>query len=298
MVRPARFAFNPETAATNVFQSRSDDSESVIQSRALAEFDAFVALLRGNGIDVTIADDTPDPQKPDAIFPNNWISTHSNGRVFLFPMAAPNRRLERRPEIVDLLRERFTVTEVVDLSAAETDGKFLEGTGSIVLDRRNRIAYAALSPRTDASVLARFCEAAGYRAVTFNAKDDQGVAVYHTNVLLSIGASYAILCVDAVDGEQREAVVKEIEASGKEIIAIEIAQMKNFAGNAFELTNADGQALLVMSECARASLTEEQIARISKYAVIVAPALTTIEHHGGGSARCCMCEIALPLRSQ
>jgi hypothetical protein len=298
MVRPARFGFNSETAATNVFQSCSDDSESLVQSRALAELDALVALLRANGIDVTVAEDTPEPPKPDAVFPNNWLSTHEDGRVFLFPMATPNRRLERRRDIIDLLRERFVVSEVIDLSPAEAEGKFLEGTGSVILDRRNHIAYSGLSPRTDESVFLRFCEMAGYRAVAFNAKDDSGVSVYHTNVMLSIGASYAIFCVDAVAEDQREAVVKVIEGSGKEIVAISISQMKSFAGNAFELRNPDGQAVLVMSASAKASLTEEQLARLGKYAVILAPDLPTIEHVGGGSARCCLCEIALPLRTQ
>jgi hypothetical protein len=300
MVRPARFAFNPETAATNAFQSRSDDSESSIQSRALAEFDAFVALLRAHGIDVTVAEDTPEPEKPDAIFPNNWLSTHEDGAIFLFPMAAANRRLERRAEIVALLRARFAVAgeRIVDLSPAELDGRFLEGTGSVVLDRRARVAYAALSPRTDEGVFRDFCARAGYRPVAFSARDDSGVPVYHTNVLLSVGAAYAILCVDAVDAAQREAVLGALRASGKEIVAITFAQMRGFAGNALELTNADGQAVLVMSACAKASLTEEQLARLGKYAVIIAPDLATIERHGGGSARCCLCEIALPLLPQ
>jgi hypothetical protein len=298
MVRPARFAFNPETAVTNAFQSRSDDSESVIQSNALSEFDSFVSLLKANGIDVIVAEDTPTPQKPDAIFPNNWVSFHEDGRVFLFPMAAPNRRLERRLDIIELLKERFVVSEIVDLSGTETEGKFLEGTGSIVLDRGNRIAYAALSPRTNEDVFLNFCGAAGYRAVSFGAKDDSGVPVYHTNVLLSIGAEYAILCVDAIEAEQRERVVNEIKNSGKEIVEIEIAQMKSFAGNAFELKNAEGKAVLVMSACAKGSLREDQLTTLQKYAVIVSPDLATVEKHGGGSARCCICEVALPTREQ
>jgi hypothetical protein len=298
MVRPARFAFNPETAATNAFQSQSDISESVIQSQALSEFDGYVSLLRTHGIDVTVAEDTASPQKPDAIFPNNWVSFHEDGKVFLFPMAAPNRRLERRLDIIELLKERFVVKEIVDLSASEADGRFLEGTGSIVFDRKNRIAYAALSPRTHEGEFLKFCELAGYRAVSFHAQDDSGVPVYHTNVLLSIGGGYAIVCVNAIEEGDRQKVVGEIERTGKEIVNIEIAQMKSFAGNAFEVTNAEGKAVLVMSACAKGSLRDDQLATIGKYATIVAPELATVEKHGGGSARCCLCEIALPLRGK
>jgi hypothetical protein len=225
MIRPVNFGYNEQTAESNVFQSADADQQQV-QEKALAEFDAYVRILRENDVDVTVIEDTPEPHTPDSIFPNNWVSFHENGDVFLYPMQAENRRLERREDIIRKLEERFKVNYVIDLSRFEKQDKFLEGTGSMVFDRGNKIAYACVSPRTNEEVLATFCEHTGYRPVLFNAVDKNGKAVYHTNVLMAIAAKYVVICLEAIaDDDEMEAVIDSIEASGKEIIAISYEQM-------------------------------------------------------------------------
>lgn len=296
MVRPARFDFNPETAVNNVFQRRSDADD--VNERARLEFDGFVEKLRSRGLDVMVVDDTPEPHTPDSVFPNNWISMHSNGTVCLYPMYAPNRRLERDPLIVSRIAERFKVRKVVDLTRFEKEGLFLEGTGSMVLDRENRIAYACLSERTSERVLDEFCRNLPYRKITFSSFDENGRAVYHTNVMMCLAKTFAVVCLDSVtDMKERERLKTSLERTGKEIIAIGMDQMHEFAGNMLQVSDEDDKAILVMSSRAHASLTEEQRHRIERHCEILHSPLDTIETHGGGSARCMIAENFLPERS-
>lgn len=295
MIRPVNFGYNEQTADSNAFQNPDADQQHV-QEKALAEFDAFVQILRGNGVDVTVIEDTPEPHTPDSIFPNNWVSFHENGDVFLYPMQAENRRLERREDIIRKLEERFKVSHVIDLSRFEKQDRFLEGTGSMVLDRENKIAYACLSPRTDADVLNTFCEHAGYKPVIFNAVDKNGKAIYHTNVLMAIAAKYVVICLEAIaDDDEMEAVIDTVAESEKEIIAISFEQMNQFAGNMLEVYNDKGESLIVMSQAAWASLDDEQKEVLSSFSKPVFADISTIEKNGGGSVRCMMAEVWLPV---
>jgi hypothetical protein len=300
MVRPAGFGFNTETAASNAFQALlADHTPEQIRDQALAEFDGFVALLREKGIRVVVAADTAAPEKPDAVFPNNWISLHRNGTVTLYPMHAPNRRLERRQDIIDTLRQDFEVQQVVDLSAYENEDRYLEGTGSLILDHENRLAYACLSPRTDLALLEEFCSRFQYKPVAFHAYDHSGGLVYHTNVILCIGQRFAVLCADTIrDPQERDLVVGTLKETGHEVIEITLEQLRRYAGNMLEVENQSGQHFLVMSQQAFQSLRPDQVQTIEKYAEILAPPIATIEHIGGGSARCMMAEIFLPLKAQ
>ncbi|MGV3589601.1 MAG: citrulline utilization hydrolase CtlX [Adhaeribacter sp.] len=300
MVRPVSFGFNPETASTNAFQNElQHHSAAEIRQQAIAEFDKFVALLQEKGINVTVIDDTEAPAKPDAIFPNNWITLHRNGTIALYPMHAPNRRLERRQDILETLREQYQVKKVVDFSQHEEKEKFLEGTGSMILDHDNRIVYACLSPRTDADLLEEFCQHFGYQPIVFHAYDHKGSLVYHTNVILSIGHRFAILCAAAIHDEaDRQFVITTLTRTGHEVIEITPEQLRQYAGNALEVSNKAGQYFLVMSEQAYKSLRPDQIQTIQKYAEILTVPLYTIEHVGGGSARCMMAEIFLPEKAQ
>jgi hypothetical protein len=295
MVRPVDFKFNPQTAENNKFQHET--GEENVQEKAIREFDNFVTTLRANDLDVTVIDDTLQPETPDSIFPNNWISTDDTGRVFLYPMFSENRRLERRADILETLRKKFELDEVIDLSFHELKNAFLEGTGSMVLDRDDKIAYACLSPRTDEIVVADFCEHTGYKSILFNAVDGSGFPIYHTNVMMCIAEQFAVICLDAiVDPEEKHLVVNSLETSGKEIIAITMDQMNHFAGNLLQVRNRKNEPLLILSEQAFNSLTTEQIDRLTKYNRIVSAALYTIEKHGGGSARCMLAEIHLNSR--
>jgi len=296
MIRPARFDFNPETAVNNVFQKHSDSGD--VNARAQEEFDGFVEKLRSNGLDVLVIDDSREPHKPDAVFPNNWISMHSNGTVCLYPMYAPNRRLERDPSIVARIAVRFKVRKVTDLSHFEKQGLFLEGTGSMVLDRENRIAYACLSERTDERVLQEFCRKLHYNTVTFRAVDENGRPVYHTNVVMCVAKTFAVVCLDTVtDPKEREKLSKSLEGTGKEVVPITLSQMHDFAGNMLQVTDENGRDLLVMSSRAHGALTEDQLQRIAKHCEVLHSPLDTIETHGGGSARCMIAENFLPERS-
>ncbi|WP_462265595.1 citrulline utilization hydrolase CtlX [Mucilaginibacter sp.] len=296
MIRPAAFGFNHQTAASNAFQSDNQQTDSVHEA-ALKEFDAMVVLLKQQDVDVIVIEDTAEPRKPDAIFPNNWISFHENGDVLLYPMQAENRRLERREDIIRKVEEQFFVNHVIDLSRFEIQEKFLEGTGSMVLDRENKIAYACISPRTDTTALQQFCDYTGYRSVSFHAMDDKQQAIYHTNVLMCMGSSFAVICLQSIaDLAERQQVEDSLKATGKHIIEISFSQLQHFAGNMLEVINLQGECLLVMSARALQSLNAEQIKELSHYAKIVAPDLTVIETIGGGSARCMMAEIHLPLR--
>lgn len=296
MIRPVDFKFNEQTAGNNKFQIAS--TETNVQTEALKEFDAFVDLLRKNNVDVTVVDDTLQPETPDSIFPNNWVSFHEDGSVYLYPMFSENRRLERRKEILDALKENFEVNHISDLSFYEQQHAFLEGTGSMVLDRTNKIAYACLSVRTDEEVLNNFCMLTGYEPVSFQSVDGSNFPIYHTNVMMCIGDLFAVICLDSIkDPEEKLNVTISLKGSGKEIIEISLEQMNKFAGNMLQVSNADNESLLVMSEQAYLSLTAEQIAALKQYSRIIYAPLYTIEKNGGGSARCMLAEIHLPSKS-
>lgn len=295
MIRPVRFAFNAETAVNNHFQQQQTHSGD-IAAKAAQEFDQFVQVLRDAGIVVTVVPDTPEPHTPDAVFPNNWISFHENGSVYLYPMFAENRRQERKPGVLELIRSKFTVSGIQDLTHYEAAHRFLEGTGSMVLDRVNKIAYACLSPRTDAAVLNDWCRLAGYRSVAFLATDGAGQPIYHTNVMMCVADSYAVICLDAIpDPAERTEVTAALESSGKQIITISLEQMNHFAGNMLQVKNVSGQRFLVMSTQAFRSLTPEQVSALEAYNPILHADISTIETNGGGSARCMMAEVFLPV---
>jgi hypothetical protein len=291
MIRPVAFGLNIQTADSNAFQNKSASQEKV-QEKALAEFDAFVEKLSAKGIDVTVIEDTLNPHTPDSIFPNNWISFHEDGSVYLYPMQAENRRLERRDDLIDTLSKTFDIKEINDISFTEEREQYLEGTGSMVLDRDHKIAYACLSIRTQQNVLDIFCNESGFKTVTFKAVDQNGFAIYHTNVMMCVATSFVVICLDAVpDQKEKELLINCFIKTEKEIIEINYSQMNQFAGNMLEVKKIEGKSYLVMSERAHQSLNAFQIEKISKYAEILSSPLTTIEDNGGGSARCMMAEI-------
>lgn len=291
IVKPVRFGYNPQTAESNAFQKRTGYGRDV-QEGALREFLAYAALLRANGVNIALAEDTEDPRTPDSIFPNNWFSTHEDGTLVLYPMAMPNRRAERKENFLNIIKKHFEVKRTVDLTHYEEEGLFLEGTGSLILDRENKIAYACLSPRTSQEVLDDFCSQMGYRAISFRATDQKGIDIYHTNVMMSVGTTYAIVCLDAIEDEaERGAVLNSLEKTGKKVMEITHEQMNSFAGNMLELRSNEGKKLLIMSASARKSLTSEQNRELSKTYRLLSPQLETIETNGGGSARCMLAEI-------
>lgn len=291
MIRPVNFGFNAETAVNNTFQKNIAGN---IQQRALQEFDAFVDVLRNNKVDVTVIEDTADPSTPDSIFPNNWISFHEDGRLILYPMFAPNRRQERKAHVLDAIKNRFAVSEVVDLGKYECENIFLEGTGSMVLDRENRIAYACLSPRTDAKLLNEFCTLLGYSPVTLTSTDGEGIAIYHTNVMMCIAKTFAVICLASIrDAEERKTVVSSLQDTYKEIVDISLKQLNHFAGNMLQVRDVNGDLLLVMSTQAYNSLTTAQVEMLQKHTRIIHSSMDTIETAGGGSARCMMAELFL-----
>lgn len=301
MVRPIAFRYNEQTATNNHYQKILSQLSSIeVQRRALDEFDALVVLLRSHHIEVIVVQDTLEEDTPDSIFPNNWISFHDDGRVGWYPMYAENRRLERKKEILTLLKEQhhFFISEVVDFSHFESDGRFLEGTGSMLLDRVNKIAYAAQSLRTDARVLEGFCRSFGFRSITFKSYQTVGserLPIYHTNVMLSLGDSFAVLCADTIDNPvEKKSLIACLEDSGKEVIFITEEQKHQFAGNVMPVVNKLGKKYLVMSRTAHQSLAPEQIQQIEKHCQILSAPLDTIEACGGGSARCMMAELFLP----
>jgi hypothetical protein len=296
MIQPVNFGYNAETAVNNAFQVQS--SETNVQQKALKEFNDFVTVLQNNGVDVTVVRDTNLPHTPDSIFPNNWVSFHHDGTLLLYPMYAVNRRAERKEHVLEKIMEKFLVAKKIDLSTYEARNIFLEGTGSMVLDRDNRIAYACLSPRTDETVLADFCRQMNYKPVVFDATDGNGQAIYHTNVLMCVADKYVVICLESIaDLEQRQFVSETIIKSGKKIIAISLHQMNHFAGNMLQVENDKAEKLLVMSTQAYDSLTTEQAELLKSYNSIIHSPLTTIETNGGGSARCMMAEVHLPLLS-
>ncbi|MBU6158552.1 MAG: amidinotransferase [Bacteroidetes bacterium] len=293
MIRPVGFAFNAQTAVNNAFQQESAGANT--QQLALQEFDAFVTRLREAGVQVTVVEDTPEPATPDSIFPNNWVSFHEDGTVFLYPMFAINRRAERKPHVIETIREQFKVGEVIDFTDSEKEGLFLEGTGSMVLDRANKIAYACISPRTDRTLFEKWCERAGFTPCSFNSVDDKGGAVYHTNVMMCVADRYVVICLESIpDEKEKKAVIEQLERSGKTIISISLFQMNHFAGNMLQVENLKGEKILVMSQQAYDSLNTEQIQTLAAFNTILTGDLSTIETNGGGSARCMMAEVFLP----
>ena len=300
MIRPAGFGFNEETAETNVFQTRDENaSDDELQELAVTEFDALVEELRAANVDVIVVEDTPEPRTPDAIFPNNWISLHQDGTVVVYPMYAPVRRLERRPDIVDTLQTTygFEVSRVVDLTHHENQGKFLEGTGSLVFDYPGRCAYANISPRTDPDMLRELTDLLGHALVTFRATDAQGRDVYHTNVVMSIGEGFVVICADAIDdASEREAVLGRLKGTGRDLVLIDRDQMGHFAANVLEVKNSDGEKVLVMSSQALESFRSDQLENLRKHARIVASPIPTVERVEGGSARCMIADVHLPRR--
>jgi hypothetical protein len=299
MVRPVRFHSNPLAAVSNNFMTEPDVSRDEEQAIAVDEFDGLVKVLKDAGVRVIEVEDTPEPETPDAIFPNNWMTTHSDGTVVVYPMQVPNRRPERRMDIIEMLAEDFgyRVTRVIDLSPHEEDGHYLEGTGSLVLDRVNRVAYACLSARTHLEVLGDFSQRLDYDVVAFEAVDREGVPIYHTNVMMNVGEDFAVICdASIVREEQRASVLRSLEESGHEIISINFEQMLSMAGNMLELVSTTGERLIAMSEQARRSLSPEQTAAIESHARIVSAPIDNIENSAGGSVRCMLAEIHLPVQ--
>lgn len=289
MVRPVRFGYNEQTAESNAFQTNDTSRSSAqIQAAAAAEFDTFVAMLREKGVQVTVIEDTVEPHTPDSIFPNNWISFHED-QLFIYPMYAPNRRLERREDIVAQLGAG---RKIIDFSPNEHTNRMLEGTGSMVLDRANRVAYACLSPRTEATLFAEFCAAAGYRPVAFTSVDEHGKEVYHTNVMMAIGARVAVVCFDSIaDAAERAAVQAALAETGHECVALSFAQMNQFAGNMLAVSGSDNVEYLVMSKRAWDSLDAAQRATIERLSTPLVIPIDVIETYGGGSVRCMMAEV-------
>jgi hypothetical protein len=282
--------YNAETAINNRFQVKGETEN--LTEKAVHEFDVFVAALQKKGIDVTVVEDSADPHTPDAIFPNNWISFHENGVYCLYPMFAPNRRKERKAEVLELIQKKFGYHRLIDFTSYESEDRFLEGTGSMVLDRDNRIAYACISPRTDPGVLEDFCKKLNYRPVIFHSTDQDGAAVYHTNVMMCVADRYVVICMDSIpDPAEKKIVSETILSSGKEIIPISIPQMNQFAGNMLQLENKSGEKILVMSTAAWNSLQTNQKEKLDAYNRVLHASLQNIESNGGGSARCMIAEI-------
>jgi hypothetical protein len=292
---------NEQTAVNNYYQRVLDTlSPATVNAKAQEEFDAFVQKLRIVGVNVVVIEDTLDSDTPDSIFPNNWISFHENGDVVLYPMFAENRRGERREDVLDVLEEHgFVINEIMDYTSAEEDGFYLEGTGSVVLDRENGKAYCALSPRADEELFIEFCEDFEFSPVLFEAfqtVNGERKLIYHTNVMLCIGDTFAVICAESIDDKkERKMVLDSLRGDGKEIILITEAQVNSFAGNMLEVRGADDRRYLVMSSSAYQSLTKKQIAQLEEHLTILSSSLDTIEACGGGSARCMMAEVFLPL---
>ncbi|WP_320814568.1 citrulline utilization hydrolase CtlX [Flavobacterium sp.] len=301
MIRPVAFRMNEQTAVNNYYQKVLDGLlPATVNAKAQEEFDNYVERLKAVGINVIVVDDTIKPDTPDSIFPNNWVSFHENGDVALYPMFAENRRLERREEILDLLEDKgFKIENIVDYTSAEEDNLYLEGTGSILLDRENEIAYCALSPRADEELFIEFCEDFHYDPVIFEAfqtlSNGERKNIYHTNVMMCLTETFAVVCADCIDDKaEQKNVLKRLKNSGKEVILITEEQVNNFAGNMLQVRGANDELFLIMSNAAYQCLTKDQIAKIEKHCKIIYASLDTIELCGGGSARCMMAEVFLP----
>lgn len=300
MIRPVQFRMNEQTAVNNYYQKVLDAlTPETVNTKAQEEFDHFADVLKQNGVNVVVVQDTKEPDTPDSIFPNNWISFHENGDVVLYPMFAENRRLERREDVLDILEEQdFVIENVMDYTSAEEENMFLEGTGSMILDRANKKVYCALSPRAEEELVIQFCEDHEMLPVIFESYqtvNGERKLIYHTNVMMCLGETFAVICLDSIDDKnERKNVVKQLKEDGKEIIEITEEQVNNFAGNMLELTNDKGEKLLIMSTQAYNILTPNQIKTLEKHARIVHSSLDIIEACGGGSARCMLAEVFLP----
>lgn len=295
MIRPVAFAYNEQTAESNEFMNEPDSSNEAIQKKARQEFDHFVRILQLNNVNVVLVEDTNTPHKPDSIFPNNWVSFHHSGKVVLYPMEAPNRRVERRMDIIDAIRKNFEVNAIIDLSPLEAKETFLEGTGSLVLDRENKKAYASISSRTSKEALGKWSESMpNYEIITFTSLDKNGTGIYHTNVMMCVGDTFAVVCLESIaDVNERLRVKNTLEQTKKIIVEITLEQVYSFAGNMLLIANKIGQKLLCMSSRAFNSLTEHQKNVLSENANILQCDISTIEKVAGGSIRCMMAEIHL-----
>ena len=297
MVRPAAFGFNEETVANNYFQSNPNIDKNELQQKAVAEFDNMVEILLSHSINVVVIEDSKEPPKPDAIFPNNWLSTSPNGLVCIFPMFAPNRRIEKREAILDQLAKEFIVHDMQDWSEYEVEGRFLEGTGSMIIDYDNKMIYACVSQRTSLSVLEKYAVTNGFQAIVFLATDKNGMPVYHTNVMMTLGEGFCVLCEESIDEEWELIAVRQLlESTNHSIITITRAQMHQFAGNMLQVKNSTGEKFLILSETAYRSLRKEQKQMLEAYATLLPIAVPTIEEVEGGSVRCMMAEIFLERR--
>lgn len=299
MIRPVAYRMNEQTAVNNYFQENLNLSDVVINAKAQKEFDVFVLKLRAVGVEVIVEDDILEMETPDSIFPNNWVSFHENGDVGLYPMFAENRRRERREDIlIRLEKEGFIINSLFDYTSAEQEGLFLEGTGSLILDRVNRKAYCALSPRADEDLVIEFCEDFEYDPIIFKANQTikgQRLPIYHTNVLMALGENIAVICLDSIDSKsEKKMLIQNLKEDGKEVVKISESQMQRFAGNMLQVKGANNHNFMVMSSAAYHSLIPEQIRSIEKNSTIIHSDLNTIETCGGGSARCMMAEIFLP----
>lgn len=302
MIEPVAFGYNEQTAVNNYFQQKDNENNEQIQNKALSEFQEMKDKLMAKGINLIVVKDTFEPHTPDSIFPNNWISFHENGAVGVYPMCAENRRPERRSDILNqMVKDGFQILDMFDYTASESEGKFLEGTGSMILDRENKIAYAALSERTDKDLFLRFCNDFSFAPVYFHANqtvEEQRLPIYHTNVMMCVADKYAVVCLSTIDAlDERNRVIDSIEKSGKKIVEITESQMHKFAGNMLQVENTEGNKFLVMSQTAFDSLSDEQKEILTSFNEIVSVAIPTIEKYGGGSARCMMAEVFNPRNS-
>jgi hypothetical protein len=299
MIRPAAFGFNKETEVNNFFQSPSSLNNAELQQKALLEFDSMVVVLKSHGIEVLVAEDTPEPIKPDAIFANTWFSTSPGGVISVFPLYAPGRRAEKRNDILDILAENFILRDIQDWSEYEREGRFLEGTGSMVTDHDNKMIYASVSERTSMPVLEKFATTNGYQAIVFLATDKNGHPVYHTNIVMTLGDNFAVICEEAIEEEWELIAVRQLlESTNHTIIAISREQMHAFAGNMLQVQNKSGEIYLVLSQSAYDSLKKEQLRKLEAYARLLPIAIPVIEQAGGGSVRCMMAEIFLERKSK
>lgn len=294
MIRPLRFGFNAQTAESNAFMHNDGElSPEEIQRRARQEFDTMVAMLREKGIEVTVFEDTPSPHTPDSIFPNNWISFHQNGTIIIYPMESPSRQDEVRMDIpARIMLHKKSDAQIRDLRKEAKAGEYLEGTGSMIMDRANQIVYACLSPRTHQTLFDRFCDILDLKGIVFEAVDKDGIPIYHTNVMMALGEKVAIICLESIkDLQDRERVQQLLTTTGHEIVPISYAQMNAFAGNMLEVKNQAGESFLIMSKRAHDSLNSDQISILSQYAELLVIPIDVIETYGGGSVRCMMAEI-------
>lgn len=295
LIRPSNFVFNSETASSNAFQNNIQNQDNAtIKQNVFKEFELFAETLKFKGVNVFIFDDTPSPHKPDAIFPNNWVTFHPDGTVILYPMFALNRRHERRTDIIDSLRNRFKITNVVDLSPYEKENRFLEGTGSIVFDHVNKIAYACLSPRTDKELFIQLSKQIGYKPIYFHSLDKNGKEIYHTNVMMCIGDAFAVICLESIaNSKEKEQIINSFAETGHQLVNITFEQMNNFSGNMLALQTNQHKNILILSKSSFDSLTETQKKTLSSYCELIPMPIKTIETIGGGSARCMIAEIFL-----